>query len=299
MNPRDPETPWLRGRFDARRGPSQLLFGRMYEDSAIEERAFRPGGRIFCIASAGCTARDLSHRHDVVAVDVNPVQIAYAERRASGAPALPGKAERMLARIRRLAPLAGWRRARLREFLELDDPGEQLAFWRFHLDRARFRAATDAIFSQGALRAVYARAFLGGLPRRFGAILRARLERGFARHPNRRNPYLRALLLGEPARESSSAEPGRIRFVHAEAAAFLERQPPMSFDGFSISNVLDGASGDYRARLFAAMSRAASPGAVVVGRSFAEPTGPLPANLAADDRAMLWGIVDVRSVASL
>jgi len=298
MNSRDPETAWRPGRFDARRGPSQLLFGRMYEDPAIEARAFRPGGRIFCIASAGCTARDLSRHHDVVAVDVNPMQIAYAERRASGAPPLRGKAERMLDRIRRLAPLAGWRRARVEEFLDLDDPGAQLEFWRSHLDRTRFRAATDAIFSPCSLRAFYAGAFLRGLPRHFGGILRARLERGFARHPNRGNPFLRALFLGELPAGPPPAGAGRIRFVHADAAAFLEGQPRSSFDGFAISNVLDGARDDYRARLFAAISRAAAPGAVVVRRSFSEPPGPSPANLAADDRAMLWGIVDVSPAAS-
>ena len=47
------ETPWEAGRFDARGGPKKILFGRMYEDTAVEEAAFVPGGRIFCIASAG------------------------------------------------------------------------------------------------------------------------------------------------------------------------------------------------------------------------------------------------------
>ena len=47
------KTEWERGRFDTRDGPNKLLFGRMYEDAAIELGAFRPGGRVFCIASAG------------------------------------------------------------------------------------------------------------------------------------------------------------------------------------------------------------------------------------------------------
>ena len=43
-------TVWERGRLDARVGPRQVLFGRMYEDASIELDAFRPGGRILCIA---------------------------------------------------------------------------------------------------------------------------------------------------------------------------------------------------------------------------------------------------------
>ncbi|HXJ82209.1 MAG TPA: DUF3419 family protein, partial [Candidatus Methylomirabilis sp.] len=72
---------WRKGRLDDREGPTEILFGRMYEDSAIELGAFRPGARVFCIASAGCTAIALSQRHEVIAVDINPAQIAYTRRR--------------------------------------------------------------------------------------------------------------------------------------------------------------------------------------------------------------------------
>ena len=76
-----PATAWQNGRFRAARaGPRKLLFGCMYEDAEIELRAFQPGGRIFCIASAGCTAMKLAARHTVVAVDINPVQVAYVQR---------------------------------------------------------------------------------------------------------------------------------------------------------------------------------------------------------------------------
>lgn len=292
VSPAAASTAWARGRLDGRDGPSELLFGRMHEDASIERRAFPPGGRIFCIASAGCTALELSRSNDVVAVDVNPRQIEYARRRIAGDPGAPGVAERRMAIGRRLMPLVGWRRSCLRDFLDLDDPGEQVASWRRHFDTRRFRAALDLALSNVVLRRIYAGAFLSALPARFGAVLRARMERAFARHPNRANPYARALFMGE----FSLAPPGaerRIELVPADAADYLERAPAGSFDGFSLSNILDGADRAYRRRLGAAVRRSAAPGAVVVLRSFGEPTSDRPSNRAAEDRAMLWGVVDV------
>jgi hypothetical protein len=77
-------TVWEHGRFDARRGTGKVLFGRMYEDTRIETGAFAKANRIFCIASAGCTAIALAAGHEVVAVDINAVQLAYAQRRFAG-----------------------------------------------------------------------------------------------------------------------------------------------------------------------------------------------------------------------
>ena len=226
-------------------------------------------------------------------MDINPVQLAYAERRFAGAPPIRGAAERLVAFGRAFAPLLGWSPRRVRAFLELDDPAEQIVFWRRHLDTRRFRAAFDALLSVGSLRAVYASPFLRFLPPRLGAVLRGRMRRCFARHPNRTNPYARALLLGELSGEPAPPEAARIRLVHADAASWLEGQPAGSFDGFTLSNILDGADRAYRERLLAAVRRAAVPGAPVVLRSFAEPAEMLTSNRAAEDRSMLWGIVDV------
>ncbi len=292
-------TIWTRGRLDARVGPRQVLFGRMYEDASVEREAFAPGGRIFCIASAGCTAMALAPSHEVVAVDINPVQLAYAERRFEGDPGFRGRAERVMDFMRFFGPLAGWWPSRVRAFVELDDPVQQMQHWNRSLNTWRFRTAMDVLFSFTALRSVYASRFLDFLPKRLGAVMRGRMERCFARHPNRSNPYARSLLLGELSAELPAPEANKVRLVHADAAGFLENEPAGSFDGFTLSNILDGADEAYRRRLFAAVKRAASPGAVTVLRSFGEADSSSPANRAAEDRAMLWGSVLVRPAAEL
>ncbi len=293
------ESVWAQGHFDRGTGPKEVLFGRMYEDAAIELAAFPPGGRIFCIASAGCTAFSLAPRHEVVAVDVNPAQLAYAERRIAGEPMIHGTAERLMSFGHTLFPLAGWWPARLRTFLDLERPAEQAGYWRRHLDTWRLRAAMDILFSRPLLRTAYAAPLLACLPPRFGGVVRTRMERGFVTHPNRTNPYARALLLGELSDEPAPPAAAGIRLVHADAAAYLETVPEASFDGFTLSNILDGVEDSYRARLFAAVKRAAAPDAVVVLRSFGEPPTDLLTNRASEDRAMLWGIVDVKPAASL
>jgi S-adenosylmethionine:diacylglycerol 3-amino-3-carboxypropyl transferase len=290
------DTPWGRGRFDARAAPRRLLFGHMYEDAAIEARAFIPGGRVFCIASAGDTALALAEQHPVVAVDINPVQLAYARARLEGAPAKTGSAERLVAAGRALLPLAGWRRAQVEEFLAFDSAAAQLAFWHARLDTRRFRTGVDLLLSVAGLRQIYASSFLSVLPRGFGAVMRGRMERCFARHPNATNPYARALLLGEYQPAPRPRHP--VELLHADAAGYLESLPPRSFDGFSLSNVLDGAPMTYRARLLAAVRRASTERARMVLRSFAEPLQPSTTNVAAEDRSMLWGYVDVTEPAS-
>ena len=292
-------TAWERGRLDAWAGPSKLLFGRMHEDASIELGAFRPGGRIFSIASAGCTAMALSPRHEVVAADINPVQVAYARRRFLGEPGDRGAAERMMALARGFVPLVGWSPPRVREFLEFADTAEQMAYWRRYLDTRRFRAAIQAVLSPAVLALFYARPLLASLPRKFGEVLRVRMERCFARHPNRDNTHARSLLLGEFADSPVPAQATQIRLVHADAAACLEAEAPGSFDGFTLSNILDGAGAAYRQRLAAAVRLAAAPGAIVVLRSFREPPAASATNWAAEDRSMLWGIVEVKPAAAL
>lgn len=288
------ETAWQSGRLSSSNGPHRLLFGNMYEDAEIERAAFQGAGRVFCIASAGTTAFRLADQHEVVACDINPAQLAYAERRARGGPSETGDAERAMNLARAFMPLVGWRAGVVRAFLALSDVAEQMAFWSEHLDTRRFRAGFDALMSPMILRTVYAPRFLSVLPERFGVVLRKRLERGFARHQNATNPYAWALLLGEYSNEPRQRSPN-IRFVLADAASWLESCPGRFFDGFALSNILDGAEPAYRLRLSDAVRHAASEAAVVVLRSFAEPPLERSTNHAERDRSMLWGVVDIRS----
>jgi S-adenosylmethionine:diacylglycerol 3-amino-3-carboxypropyl transferase len=265
----------------------------MYEDVEIECAAFGAANRVFCIASAGDTALRLASRHEVVACDLNPVQLQYAQARVHGARLRLGDAERTIGMARQLAPFAGWRASKLQKFLAMQDLEEQTLFWRQQLDTPLFRAGCDMLLSYPALRIIYSAKFLQVLPPHFGSVVRRRLARGFALFENAWNPYARRLLLGELMELPCEPSPC-ITFVHHDAASYLESCAEGSFDGLSLSNILDGATPAYRARLARAVRHAASSRAVVVWRSFAEPPGIRHTNLAAEDRALLWGIVDVR-----
>jgi S-adenosylmethionine:diacylglycerol 3-amino-3-carboxypropyl transferase len=268
----------------------------MYEDRAIELEMLPRGGRIFCIGSAGCTAFELAARSDdVTAVDVNPAQVAYVQERVDGAPPAEGKVERLLRHARLVAPLLGWRRREVERFCVLEDVEEQARFWREQLETVRFGLAMAVVLRSLALRLAYASEFAMAVPRPFDRVLRRRLDRGFALHPNRDNPYAAQLLLGAGA----TTEPprgGTVTLACAEAAEYLEACASASFDGFSLSNILDGAGRSYAERLLRAVRRAAAPGAVLVLRSLAEPTRRDDDRWAARDRSLLWGTVRVERV---
>ncbi|GAB1640683.1 DUF3419 family protein [Krasilnikovia sp. MM14-A1259] len=286
---------------DPRDGGHRLIFGRMYEDSEVERTVLPRQGRILCIASAGDTALALAGQgRQVTAVDANAAQIAYVRERLRGAPARPGSTERLLRHARRVLACVGWRRAELAAFCELDDPAEQLARWREHFDNRRFRAVLAATLGPAGVRAGGFGAFTrdaSGPAHRFDLVVRQRLERGLGRHPNRTNPYVRGLLLGEAPPPVEAVEAERLELIYADVAAYLESVPSGTFTGFSLSNVLDAVGPAYAARLRTAVHRAAAPGAVAVWRSFGPGDGrPAEQKWAGRDRAMLWGSLRVERI---
>ena len=290
-------TPWQEPVF--RTLAPQLMFGRTYEDSAIELKAFAPGSRVFCIAGAGCTARILGAAgHLVTAVDIHPEQVAYARSRALGEPERVGAAERLLSYARKFFGLVGWTERRRCEFLQLNDPIVQIAYWDRFLDSRRLRAAMSTFLSRSILQRVYNRPFVDSLPRNFAACIHARMRRCWARHPNESNPYAWNIFSGE--RQIVPDPPlSSIQFVCADAASYLESCGPASFEAFSLSNILDGAPAAYAERLHHAVRHAAVPGAVVVSRSLAEPAPVMKSNWAERDRSFLWGIVNVTCIGDL
>jgi S-adenosylmethionine:diacylglycerol 3-amino-3-carboxypropyl transferase len=266
----------------------------MFEDWDIEASVFPARSKVFCIASAGCTALGLaSLGHDVTAVDINPAQVALVRARLTGADAAAGSVDRMLARARRIGGAVGWTGATLNAFLSLRDTNEQQSFWRARLDTRRLRVALAALLSPLTLHLLYPAPLAAAVPPGFAQILRQRFDRGFSTHPNNTNPYARWLLLGE--RTSAPAASGAVTVLQADAAEYLEACPPHAFNAFTLSNITDAASTRYVARLDAAITRAAQPGAVVVVRSFAEPHSLAEDAWARRDRALLWGRIRVEN----
>ncbi len=212
------DTPWEAGRLDTPKGRQRLLFGQMHEDAEIERAAFEGKGRLFCIASAGATALELAAQHEVVACDINPVQLAYAQRRATGAPAMIGDAERAMNLARRFMPLIGWRQETVQTFLTFSDISEQMIFWREHLDTLRLRAGLDVLLSRTLLRTLYASQFLSFLPPQFDTIIRKRLETGFSPMPTPRI-HMRG--------HSCSENPAKtLRRLRESLSLYWEMRPP-------------------------------------------------------------------------
>ncbi|MCU1311350.1 MAG: hypothetical protein JWO20_2475 [Candidatus Angelobacter sp.] len=301
-------TPWQAGCFNGDSGSPKLLFGQMFEDPSVELEVFSPNSRIFCIASAGCTAIALATAgHQVTAIDINPVQVAYVNYRLAGGSVQEGSADRLLKYGRQLFFVFGWKRSALQDFLSLADVDEQASFWKIHFDTVTWRFALDTMMRPRMLGHFYASPFIRALPADFGKRVRSRMERCWQKHPNRSNPYAWRLLLGtHPKRGiefkenvSPSAVRNSIHVECADAVSFLESCEPGSFDGFSLSNILDGVAPEYRGKLMAAVKRAGTKDSIAIVRSFSELDSPEESTWAGRDKSMLWGRIAVTAIHSL
>lgn len=278
--------------------------GRMLEDASIELNAFRPGGRVFAIASAGCTAMALARRGDrVTAVDVHPGQVDLVRRRIAGEDVPEARTDRWLREgRRRLRDEGTWDLAALDRFLALVDVVEQRDRWATDLANSRMRALLRAALARPRLAGDRTGFPVGWTPDRFGALVERRLARTVATHPNRWNPYLWWLLSGRdaPGTRTSRAVPADGVTLHvAEACQWLEANPSSRFDGFTLSNLVDGASPSMRRRLVRAVRAVAEPDATVVLRTLEEPDDEFARWNASRDRSGIWGGVRVVPVRAL
>jgi len=243
----------------------------------------------------------------VTAVDCNPAQLAYLGRRLRGAAPEPGTAERLLALARAALRPAGWSPGLLDDFCQLDDPEAQVRLWRERLATPAVRRLADAALRPALLRLAYRPAFVAVAGGGLGSTMLDRLEAGFARHPNRANPWASLLLRGRWGPASTLAgdgvapdgprvpggAAGRVELRAGDLAAVLEAARPGCYHGFALSNVLDGPDAAYRERLLAAVRRAAAPGAVLVLRTLARAARQDETDLARADRSLIWGGIAV------
>jgi S-adenosylmethionine:diacylglycerol 3-amino-3-carboxypropyl transferase len=267
-----------------------LRFGRMYEDSQVEQDSFARCKRVFCIASGGCTLLALASTCEVVGCDVNRAQLAYVRRRLQGAGEQIGRTERALSVARSFAPVIGWRKSSLQRFLSFTDSKEQLQYWDKVLDTRRFRVLFDTVMG---IRALTAKHLVQMRSLEFGPIVRQRLSRGFGTHPNATNPYMHAVLLGKKNQTPVPRQLQPIHLVHADAASYLESCAPGSFDGFTFSNIIDGTTTLYRRRLIESISRAGTSQATIVLRSFDQYPLDKSNDFTQNDRSLMWGTVFV------
>jgi hypothetical protein len=125
-------------------------------------------------------------------------------------------------------------------FLNLSDPEEQVEYWDRRLETQSLARRCGWFTCSAPARHSYASPFIRSLPQKFGPLLRARLQRAWATHPNRGNSYAASLLLGRPTDEPKAAE-FPIQFVCADAADFFGTLRTSEFNAFSLSNIGDGA----------------------------------------------------------
>lgn len=277
----------------------RLLFGWGYEDEAIEISQFPSRGRMLVAAGTGEVAAALAATGcDVVAVDANELQLAYARRRVAGGEFEAGSAERIMDVGRRLlrSSSPAWSRKRLRAFLAERNPERATEHWRTKLNSKQFRSILKATLGPAsAMTALVQRDFGRTIGSGFADRVIDRLRARIGLVPPSENRFAWRLLLGEelPTWQYPARMRGTIQWRSTDMLTALQQSDAGSFDGISLSNLGDGADPRFVEDLKGAARRAAAPGAPIILRSFASMDDERALQLAARDRAMVWGSIDV------
>lgn len=278
----------------------RVLFGVSYEDERIELDAFAGARRVCLVATSGeVVAACADAGHEVVAVDLNPAQLDYARQRIAGGPTRRGSAQLVMDTVRQglTAVAPAWRSRHLVQHLLHDDGPAARKHWDETLDSRAFRAVLKASLKPGLRLGVIARPELFGfLPPRFHDVIRERVADGLARHGMAGNRFAWRLLAGRelPGWHLPTVDADAITWQVADIATHLESVPAGSYDGVSLSNVVDGLPNAFARRLLVAARHAVRKGGPIIWRTFSNPGLPGP-GLAGDDAAMVWGQVQVEA----
>ena len=172
--------------------------------------------------------------------------------------------------------------ARMFAFQELE---KQRAYYRNSWDNWLWRAAFSVVLSKPMLRLLYAQGFTSQVPPHFARQMKSRADSVFTRFVTSKNPYLQQTFRGKTATYNESlplhlqrenfetirAGLNCVTLQHADAASYLEAQPPNSIDFFALSNILEVTTIEYSKQLFSAVQRAATSDAMICLRSIFPP----------------------------
>ena len=127
----------------------------------------------------------------------------------------------------------------------------------------------------------------------FAPLIRQRLRVGFQIHPNATNPYMSAVLSGKRIQNEIPKPVHALSLIHADAAEYLDSCAPGSFDGFTLSNIVDGTNRLYRQILVDSVKRAGTKDATIVFRNFYKYELHSQNNFNLSDRTLIWDTVFV------
>ena len=199
-------------------GPKESSSAGCMRIRRSKDAASFPARRIFCIASAGCTAMALATRHRGHRRRHQSGAAPYAEaarRRRPEAASVPPSASSASAAG---ASAFGWRRRTLASFLALEHPVDQMAFWNRHLNSAAFGWPVETLLSVASAALRLCLAFPRSPAASFWSRASRRVSNAVGRHtPTGQIRMLTRCSLGD--RSSDDARPAVKRSVSSCADA--------------------------------------------------------------------------------
>ncbi len=263
-----------------------LKFAVVREDFELEVDLSRRANarRVLTVASGGCTALALRHALpalEVHAFDVNPAQLAHAQRKAEAIargerPALNvgdaspgglsqrGEFEKLFRVLRGALTEFVMPAADLEAFFA--EPARAAALRSAWTASPYWPAAFEVAFAEGLLHAMFGpdatrHAARGSYP---GYFQRA-FERGLARDDAARNPYLQHVLLQRYLHPPPFLLAAKALDVTWQQGSLLEVPRLEAFEVVSLSNVFDWSE-EALVRAWAAALRVLAPGSLVAWR---------------------------------